>query len=133
MAKRTESEPQSESSDKTHEFVKKNWSIALVVTGTVVGAAVWLTARYLRKKKERERSMDQNLEQIENEATTSQDPTVTLLEHGTYLGSVAGEEVNDATKELEKHLEKTEEREAIKTLGQIASIESKNRLRNKKN
>lgn len=133
MAKRIEGEPQSESADKTREFVKKNWPIALVVTGTVVGAAVWLTARYLRKKKEREMSMDRNLEQIENEATTSQDPTVTLLENGTFLGSVAGEEVNDATIELEKHLENTEEREAIKTLGQIASIETKNRSRNKKN
>ena len=133
MAKRTEGEPISESPDKTRDFVKKNWPIALVVTGTVVGAAVWLTARYLRKKKEREITMDRNLEQVENEAATSQDPTVTILENGTLLGNIAGEEVISATIELEKHLEKTEEREVIKTLGQVASIEAKNRSSKNKN
>lgn len=133
MSKRIEGNPASESSDKTRDFVKKNWPLALVVTGTVVGAAVWLTARYLRKKREREKSVDNNLEQIENEAITGQDPTVTLLENGAFLANIAGEEVKDATTELQKHVDSVEGKEVISTLGQIASIEAKTRSRSRKN
>lgn len=133
MSKRIEGAPNTESPDKTSEFVKKNWPVALVITGTVVGAAIWLTARYLRKKKERDASMDRNLKQIENEATTSQDPTVTMLENGTLLGSIVGDEAAKAAEELEKHIENPEQKEVFETLGHVASIEAKNRARNKKN
>ncbi len=127
-----EIENSGETSKKTAEFIKKNWPAALLIAGTAVGAAIWLTSRYLRNKKTREKEIELKLEQVENETRDGIDPTVTMLEHGSYLGRIAGDEVKQATEEIAMHIEKPEEKEIFKTLGEVAQIESKNRSRDKK-
>lgn len=122
-----ETKEQSETSDKTAEFIKKNWPAALLVAGTAVGAAIWLTSKYLRNKKAREREIELKMEQVENETMSQSDPTVAMLEHGSYLGRIAGDEVQKATEEIVLHIENPDEKEIFKTLGEVAQIETKNR------
>lgn len=116
-----------EASDKTAEFIKKNWPAALLVAGTAVGAAIWLTSRYLRNKKTRAREIELKMEQVESETKDLSDPTVAMLEHGSYLGRIAGEEVKEAADEIASHIEKPEEKEIFKTLGEVAQLEAKQR------
>lgn len=111
--------------EHTSIFVKNNWPLALVITGTAVGAAIWLTARYLRKRKERDQQVDRNLEQIELEAGLNIHPNVMLLEGGSLLAHIAGDEVAEVTSELGIHIEHEAGREAIQTLGRIAANDTR--------
>lgn len=110
------------SSGKTKEFVRDHWPLALLATGTVVGAAIWITARYLRKRKARDQEIDLGLAQAENEAIITS-PDVALLELGTFVTQLTGEEAVHAANELEEHLPDSEAQDAMATLGQIAANE----------
>ena len=111
----------SEHGGKTKEFIKKNWPIALAVSGAagVVGATVWLTARYLRNKKQREIQIDAVLKGVEDEIEATSDGTVAMLETGTYLGEIAGEEGLIATDELADQADDPETKAALKMLKEV--------------
>lgn len=114
--------------EKARDFVKRNWPMAILITGGVVAGAVWLTAKYLRHKKDREKSMEMNLRQVEAEAQTAgKDTTSVMLESGTFLGNVAGAEVKEATDELREHIDDPEHRQIFETLGNVAEIEAKSK------
>jgi len=117
---------QSEYQCKTGEFIKKNWPIALVIAGSAgaIGAAVWLTARYLREKEKRNDLDDQALRLIESEVEVTSDPTVVLLETGTYLGQITGHEANQAALELAMISDDPEAKEAFSILGKVNMIDS---------
>lgn len=110
-----------EQGEATREFVHKYWPLAVVATATAVGAAVWLTARYLRSKKQREEHVEANLKQAQREATIPLDDTAMLLEVGAYLPTIVpAAEVYDATTAIGEHLDDEDGRNALTTLGQIA-------------
>lgn len=113
-----ETEPSIESL-KTKEFLKKHWPIAVVAGTTIVGAAIWLTARYIRNKNKRSIAQDRELSLIEEEAVEGKDPSIILLETGSYLGKVAGDEAEQAARTLAEHIESEEVKETLITLSQI--------------
>ncbi len=108
------------------EFVKKYWPIGLAVAGAgAVGAAIWMTARYLRNKHIKETEMAKSLEMVEQEAMESLDPTATMLETGSYLGHVAGQEAADTAMKLAHSMPDDETRLIMETLGTVAQMEAK--------
>ena len=129
MAKK-EQQPSSEGqSPKTKEFIKKNWPVALAIAGAAgaIGASVWLTARFLREKKEREEKVDTALKLIEREVEEMSDPTAIILETGSYLSRVGGRETVEAAEELARNVDDPEAKNALEVLGNVSSIESQHR------
>ena len=125
MSKRVEIEARA--SEKVRKFVNKNWPVAVGIVGAagVVGAAVWLTARYLRQKKRRDVLFDQGLEQIEYEVQNVSNEPAALLESGSYLGKLAGVEGAKAVDELANSAETEELKEALSVLKEVMSMRGK--------
>lgn len=122
-----EKEHKKEAASHVSEFVKKNWPAAVFFTGTVVGAAIWITSRYLRHKKERANEVERNLKQIESEAETSLYPVETMLELGGHLAKTMGDEAAVAAEELKDHVTDEEGKKALDLLKEVAKMEAKNK------
>lgn len=118
----TESEP-----DKTKKFVKKYWPAAIAIAGAagLVGAAVWLTARYLRESKKRDELFDNALETVEDEVEATDSQATALLASGSYLGKISGEEGRQAVADLGRNTETQEEKEAFEVLKEVIDIGKK--------
>jgi len=127
VAKIEQKQETGEHSNKTREFVRKNWPVALVVAGAAgaIGAAVWMTARYLREKSIREAKEEHELLLIEKDVERMTDPTVIMLESGAYLGQLTGNEAKEAAAELAQYTEDEEAKDALNVLEQVTSFESK--------
>lgn len=117
----------------TKEFVKKNWPYALVIGGTLAGAAVWITARYLKQRKSRESEAYINLDQIEQEVQSSTDKAAVILETGSQLEKVAGNELEIAVRELKEHIHDMDAQEIFEVLSNLARIEGNRRKLEEKN
>lgn len=113
--------------EKTRRFVKKYWPLAVGIAGAagVVGAAVWLTARYLRESKKRDQLYDKALETVENEIESTTSQSAALLESGSYLGKISGEEGRRAISELAESSEKQEDKDAFEVLRDVIDIDQK--------
>ena len=113
--------------EKTKKFVEKNWRIALVIAGAAgaVGEAIWLTARYLREKRKRDINHESALRMIEDEVEASKGKTAVVLETGTYLGQIAGEEGEVAMSELSSQMEEGEAKEALEVLKSVITANRK--------
>ncbi len=113
--------------DKVKRFVKDYWPLAVTIAGAagVVGAAVWMTARYLRESKKRDRLYDKSLETVENEIESGTSQSAALLESGLYLGKISGEEGARAVTELAGGMEEGDEKEAFGVLREIIEIDKK--------
>lgn len=111
---------------KAKDFVKKNWPLALAFAGAAgaVGAAVWLTARYLREKKKREALEDEALRLAEIEVEQMSDPTAVMLETGSYLGEVSGDEAVSAAEELSHNTDDPDARDALQVLKHVSTMGS---------
>lgn len=122
------SEKEGGGSEKTRKFIDTYWSKALIVAGAAgaIGAAVWLTARYLREKKKREAREDNALELVENEVGAGNAPSTVLLETGTYLGEVSGGEAKSALIELAREMDDTQAKEALELLRKVIDIHEGN-------
>lgn len=107
--------------NKTQDFVKKYWPV-IAVAGAV-GAAIWLTARYIKEKKHKDSDEFKALGQIEEEALASTDETSAILETGTQLTKIAGQEVVSAAKELSEHLDDPKAKSTLEVLDNIASMQ----------
>jgi predicted RND superfamily exporter protein len=116
----------------TREFVKKNWPYALIIGGTVVGAAIWITARYLKEKKPKTSEAYINLKQVEDEVEASRDKTAVLLETGSHLGKIAGDDLEEATKDLKAHIQDMSAHEILDVLRDLSRIEANKRARENK-
>lgn len=113
--------------DKTKKFVKKYWPLAVAIAGAagLVGAAVWLTARYLRESKKRDLLYDKALETVENEIEATSSQSAALLESGSYLGKISGDEGRKAITELANSTEDQEDKEAFEVLKDVIALEKK--------
>jgi len=113
MLRLNESEPNN--TETTKAFIENNWSKALMLAGAagMVGAAVWLTARYLRFSKKR------------TEVELGSDETSVILETGTYLGDISGEEGRKALIDLAKNMDDEQAIEALKTLREVLNVTKK--------
>ncbi len=113
--------------EPTKKFIEKYWPTALAVAGAAgaIGGAIWLTARYLREKKNKTKAQDITLECIESEVEMSQSETVALLETGTYLGEVSGEEGKRALIELANQMDDEEAVQALELLKEVIKIGKK--------
>ncbi|KKT72325.1 MAG: hypothetical protein UX02_C0009G0002 [Candidatus Moranbacteria bacterium GW2011_GWC1_45_18] len=125
MLRLNESEPNN--TETTKAFIENNWSKALMLAGAagMVGAAVWLTARYLRFSKKRTEIEDRNLRLVENEVELGSDETSVILETGTYLGDISGEEGRKALIDLAKNMDDEQAIEALKTLREVLNVTKK--------
>ena len=114
-------------SEKVDDFVRRYWPVALAAVGvaSTIGAAVWLTARYLRERKNCDERLDKALANLEEEALCSTDDSALLLESGTYLARVSGFDAVRAAQELASHVPDENGSEVIETLGGIADVELK--------
>lgn len=121
-----EKEPEKEAG-KAAEFVKRYWPHALIVSGTA-GALVWLTARYLKEKKSRTISEKNALTLVEEEAESTRDNTVVLLETGASLGKLASkEEITEATDTIAKNVNDMNSKEILDAIRQLAIQEYERR------
>ncbi len=120
----TKYEKEGNSPEKTKKFIEKNWSTALLVAGAagVIGATVWLTARYLREKKKREAKEEHALKLVEKEVEASSSPSIVLLETGTYLWEVSGEDAKKALIELAMEMDDDQAKEALELLHNVIEI-----------
>ncbi len=125
MVKKNESEVSEE--NQTKKFIEKYWPTALIVAGTAgaIGASIWLAARYLRERKNKLGQRDIALERIEAEVEMSGDESSALLETGTYLGGLAGEDEKLALIELASEMDDEQAREALELLNQVIKIDRK--------
>lgn len=125
MTKAESPKEDQESSKRIKEFLEEYWPLALTVAGAVgaVGAAVWLTARYLRQKNHHDKDKNAALQLAEIEVETSQDPTAVILETGAYLGQVAGKEAGEAAAELSNHVNDPDTKIALQVLSTVAGEE----------
>ncbi len=125
MPKKMEYEPGA--GEKTKRFIEKYWPTALAVAGAAgaIGGAIWLTARYLREKKNKSEALDNTLKNIETEVEMSGNETVALLETGTYLGEVSGEEGKRALIELASQMDDEEAKEAFDLINEVIKIGKK--------
>lgn len=114
------------SQGKTSEFVKKNWQ-TLVVAGTVVGATVWLVARFIKQRKNSNSPEYIALSELENEALSSSDETSILLETGTHLTKIVGDEIIDATEELSQHIDNEKGKSTLDVLNGMVNSQPKNK------
>lgn len=114
-------------SEKVARFVKKNWPIAVGIVGAagVVGAAVWLTTKYLREKRNGDARYNQALKQIGEEVTSVMNEPAALLESGAYLGRVAGAEGAKAVEELAEGTETEECKDALMVLKDVMALSEK--------
>jgi hypothetical protein len=115
--------------EKTKRFVKKNWPLAVAIAGAagLAGAAVWLTARYLRESKKRDAKYDGALEVVENEVETTTSESAALLESGSYLGKISGEEGERAIDELAENTESLEGKDAFEVLKDVVRMGKRGR------
>ena len=113
-----------DSQNKTSEFVKKHWP-TLVVAGTVVGATVWLVARFIKQKRNSNSSEYIALSELENEALSTTDETSILLETGTHLTKIAGNEIKEVTEELSQHITDEKGKSALDVLNGMVKNQSK--------
>lgn len=113
--------------DKVKRFVRDYWPLAVTVAGAagVVGAAVWMTARYLRESKKRDRLYDKALETVEKEVAATDSQSAVLLETGSYLGKISGEEGKQAIDDLGRNIETEKEKEAFAVLQEVIGMEKK--------
>lgn len=113
--------------DKIKRFVRDYWPLAVTIAGAagIVGAAVWMTARYLRESKKRDQMYDKSLETVEKEIEGGTSQSAALLESGVYLGKISGNEGSQAASDLASSMEKGEEREAFGVLREIIEIDKK--------
>lgn len=114
------------SQESTREFVKKHWP-KLIVAGTVVGATVWLVARFIKQRKISNSSEYIALSELENEALSSTDETSILLETGEHLTQIVTSEIKEATEELSTHIENEKGKSALSVLSEMAKIQDKNK------
>jgi len=114
-----------EQSSDTRIFVENNWPMALAVAGDSgsIGAAIWLTARFLRENNNWEDNRDEELELVEIEVSLPRDRTIVVLETGMYLRKIAGKEAGEAVELLAEQSEITEASEALKMLSHVVSFE----------
>ena len=91
----------------------------------LVGAAVWLTARYLRESKKRSRLKELELLNVEREVEASSDQMAVLLETGTYLGDISGEDGKKALVELVESTDNDQAKEALEVLREVISVDGK--------
>ncbi len=86
--------------ETTKQFIKKHWPI-IAGASTIAGAAVFLTAQYLIKKRRLSDSKTNCLETISIEAITQPNNGNVLLVEGEDLAYAAGrEETSQAAQEL---------------------------------
>lgn len=113
--------------EKTKLFVDKYWKTALLIAGAagVVGAAVWMTARYLREKKQRDVLYDQALENVENEVESTSSEASVILNTGSYLGQISGDEGRQAIADLANSTENEDDKVAFQVLREVIDIEKK--------
>lgn len=109
------------SEEQTKKFTEKYWPTALAVAGAAgaIGAAIWLTARYLREKKTRHGNQEIALKNIESEVESTEDAAVVLLETGTYLGDVTGDEGRKALMDLASQMDDKQAIEALELLKEV--------------
>lgn len=114
-----------EQSSDTRDFINNNWPMAQAAAGDSgsIGAAIWLTARYLRENYTWEAIQEQELELVESEVTFTTDPTIVVLETGLYLRQIAGKRTEAIIKLLTEQSEIVEASESLEMLGHIVGIE----------
>lgn len=107
------------------DFLKINWPVALAVAGGAgaMGAVVWLTARYLRGRRDRDELEDAALALAENEIAHNEDSTSSMLETGSFLGHIVGAEATVAASELANASDDAKMREMLDTLGRVVTME----------
>ncbi len=81
-----------------------------------------MTARYLREKKKRESEEEKALKLVEKEVEASSSPSTVLLETGTYLGEISGEDAKKALIELAKEMDDEQAKEALELLKNVIDI-----------
>ena len=113
--------------EQTKKFIEKYWPTALAVAGAAgaIGGAIWLTARYLREKKNKSLAQDNTLKNIETEVEMTENEGVVLLETGTYLGDVSGEEGKKALMDLASQMDDDEAVQALELLREVIEIGKK--------
>lgn len=109
--------------ETSKEFVEKYWP-AIAVGATVVGATVWLVARYIKEKKSRNRDEVEVLTQLEHEALSTLDETSILLETGAQLTKIAGDEIAAASGDLSPHLDNDKAKSTLEVLNNFAEMNS---------
>jgi len=125
MASKNETE--TGGTENTKSFIKNYWPKAMMIAGGagLVGAAVWLTARYLRESKKRSRLKELELLNVEREVEASSDQMAVLLETGTYLGDISGEDGKKALVELVESTDNDQAKEALEVLREVISVDGK--------
>lgn len=99
----------------------------MVVAGTVVGATVWLVARFIKQRKNSNSPEYIALSELENEALSSSDETSILLETGTHLTKIVGDEIIDATEELSQHIDNEKGKSTLDVLNGMVNSQPKNK------
>ena len=114
-----------EQSSNARDFIENNWPMAQAAAGDSgsIGAAIWLTARYLRENNNWEDNRDEELELVEIEVSVPRDRTIIVLEAGMYLRKIAGIEAEMAVELLAEQSEITEASEALEMLGYVVGLE----------
>lgn len=113
--------------DKTKKFIEKNWPLAVTIAGAagLVGASIWLTARYLREKKKRDSLYDEALRTVEKEVEATSSELAVILETGSFLGQISGDEGKQAIDELAVNTDSEEGKEAFQVLKEVIETDKK--------
>jgi hypothetical protein len=116
-----EDERNKDKSQNISEFIKNNWPKAMALAGAagLVGAVIWLTARFLREEKSRDDIQEKALIQAEIEAQSYSDATAMMLETGSFLGEAVGEDAGRAAQELADQIDDKQIKEALETLSSV--------------
>jgi len=106
-------------------FIAKNWP-AILGAGSAASAAVYLTAKFLIKKRQSNKNKYiriDHLEELSEEVIAQRSSAHALLEEGQALAQTAGkQETSSAAQELAKNTDNPELAEALTTFSHTSKI-----------
>lgn len=103
------------------DFLKEYWPV-LAAAATIGGAALFLTLRYISKKRKLEKEEKHQVDLLEEEALKIDDNTAVILEGGEAAIRLMGkEEIADAANELAEATDDVHVSDALYTIGGMAA------------